>query len=82
MNLATSHTRLDTEAPQHGALLVGCAVSETFVPALEAVAVELAKHHPKASTPQLLDMIFLRGIIGFTAELNLPRPGSNPDEDS
>ncbi len=62
-------------------LLVGCAVSPTFLPALETVADALQARHPKATAHQLLDMIFLRGLVGFTDDLNLPRVGSNEDVD-
>lgn len=77
----TSHP-FDIDRAEGGALLVGCAVSPTFVPALENVAQALAERHPKASTDQLLDLIFLRGLVGFTDDMNLPRPGSNTDEDA
>ena len=72
--------RLDPPPPA-GALLVGCVVSAAFVPALGNVAEALRARHPKATAEQLLDMIFLRGIVGYTDDYALPRAGSNPDED-
>lgn len=72
----------DLARAEGGALLVGCAVSPTFIPALEMVAHGLAERHPKASADQLLDMIFTFGIIAAASELKLPRPASNQDEDA
>lgn len=63
------------------ALLVGCSVSGTFIPALEQVVEALQARHPKATTDQLLDMVFLRGLTGCINDMNLPRTGSNPDVD-
>lgn len=77
----TAEDILSTPA-REGAALVGCSVSNAFVPALYAVARALAERHPQATADQLLDMIFLRGIVGFTDDLNLPRVGSNGDDDA
>jgi len=81
MNIATSHTRLDTESPRHGALLVGCVVASADVPDLETAALGLTDRHPKSTAEQRLDMILRRGILATLDDLNLPRAGSNPDED-
>lgn len=81
MNAAAVADRIDTPPPA-GALLVGCVVAAAFVPALEHIVDALRDHSPNATDAQLLDMILLRGIVAYTDELNLPRIGSNPDQDA
>lgn len=73
--------QLDIVKGSRNSVLIGCAVGESFIPALENVAQALAERNPKASADQLLDMIFLRGLTAYTDDLNLPRIGSNPDVD-
>ena len=63
-------------------MLVGVAVSRTFIGALQNAAEALQAQHPKATIDQILDMIFLRGICGIADDYNLPRVDSNPDEDA
>ena len=69
-------------ARMQSGMLVGVAVSRCFIEALQNCAEVLQAQHPKASTDQVLDMIFLRGIVGITDDYNLPRIDSNRDEDA
>lgn len=73
---------LDLCRAQGGGVLVGCSVGPGLVAALENVAEALHARNPKANTDQILDLIFLRGIVAYTDDLNLPRVHSNPDEDA
>lgn len=82
MNHSLARERIDAPLPPAGAHLIGVVVAAAFVPALETVAAALRDRSPAATDPQLLDMIFLRGLVGYTDDLNLPRIGSNPDQDA
>lgn len=57
-------------------------VGPTFSGALIDVATALLERHPTYSNDQIREMIVVRGITGYMADMNVPRAGSNPDEDA
>ena len=65
-----------------GTVTVSACVSPTLGHALEMVMDELRKRQPRATDAQRLDMIFTRGLVGMVDDYNLPRVGSNEDEDA
>jgi hypothetical protein len=54
---------MTTRTAPVGSLLFGVTVAATFRPALERTLEALRRSHPKASDSQLLDLLFLRGLI-------------------
>ena len=47
-----------------------------------AVAIELQERFPTLSNDQIREKIVHRGVMGFVSDFNLPRAGSNLDEDA
>lgn len=72
----------DLARAEGGALLVCCAVSPTFVPTLENIAEAWQAKNPKGKAEQVLDVIFLAGLLSLNDKYKLPRVGSNPDIDA
>lgn len=60
-----------------GNVAVQVNISPTFTYQLDLVMNELRQRNPKASDAQLLDEIFVRGLLGVVNDYNLPRRGAH-----
>jgi hypothetical protein len=57
-------------------------ISNNFVPVVAIVFAELQKRWPHLNADQIRELIVVEGALRVHQNLNLPRPGSNPDEDA
>ena len=62
--------------------IVTCAVSSTLAPVLDIDLDHLQERNPKATRAQLVDELLALGVLTYHRNHNLPRPDSNPDQDS
>lgn len=67
--------------PSTGIRCTICCVSATLAPVLDIDLDHLQEQHPKATRAQLVDELLALGIVEYHRRHQLPRPGSNPDED-